>query len=228
MESTPQAADPTEGRFRFPRWFNRAFFLVLIVLLVLPNYLLGALWFGSDPRTLAIGYQPQQPVNYSHALHAGQLGLDCRYCHSEIEKGAHANIPATETCMACHTTVGIKRESLAPVRESFEKNKPIEWLRVHKLGDFVYFNHSAHVTRGVGCVSCHGRVDQMEHVYQAKELSMGWCLDCHRNPEPNLRPPELVTKMDYLLSPAEQAVKGKELRQKNKINPSTDCSTCHR
>jgi hypothetical protein len=223
MQSEPTAGEAS--RFRFPRWFNRAFFLVLIPLLALPGYALGALWFGTDPRTVNRGYMPIQPVPYSHALHAGQLGLDCRYCHTDVEKGAKANVPPTETCMACHTGIGIKRESLAPIRQSYESNLPVQWARVHKLGDYVYFNHSAHVTRGVGCVECHGRIDQMEHVYQAKELSMGWCLDCHRNPDSHIRPTDKITVMDY--TPQDPG-EGARLRKANHINPSTDCSTCHR
>jgi hypothetical protein len=171
------------------------------------------------------GYQPSQPVAYSHALHAGQLGIDCRYCHYTVDVAAHAAAPPTETCMNCHTRVRKTSPLLEPIRQSAEKGTPIEWVKVHDLPDYVYFNHSAHVTRGVGCVSCHGRVDQMEVVYQKEPLSMGWCLDCHRAPEANLRPPSEVTNMTWQ-QPSPDF--GKEFRAKNNINPPEDCSGCHR
>jgi hypothetical protein len=211
----------------FPRWFNRLSLLLLLFLLAVPLYGISMLYAVASPRTLTVGYMPRQPVPYSHALHVGKLGLDCRYCHIGVEKGARATIPATETCMACHTGVGTKNPMLAPVRESFATGKPVEWVRIHKLPDFAYFDHSAHVTRGVGCVSCHGRVDRMERVQQVAPLTMGWCLDCHRNPEPHLRPGELVTQMDW--EPTEEPGQlGARLRKQKNINPSTDCSTCHR
>jgi hypothetical protein len=131
--------------------------------------------------------------------------------------------------MNCHQTIHTKSDKLAPVRESWESNDPVEWLKVHDLPDYVYFNHSAHVTRGVGCVTCHGRVDQMEEVYQKEPLSMSWCLECHRSPEKNLRPPEEVTNMTWAPPDGRDPIEyGKMLREKNHLNPSTDCSTCHR
>jgi hypothetical protein len=168
-------------------------------------------------------------VPYSHALHAGELGIDCRYCHNTVEKAAHAAIPPTQTCMNCHAKIRTESPKLEPVRSSYASGMPVEWVRVHDLPDYVYFNHSAHVTRGVGCVECHDRVDTMEVVYQARPLSMGWCLDCHRNPETRLRPKEFVTVMDW--EPAEgetRAALGARLRQEYGLNPSEDCSTCHR
>jgi len=173
-----------------------------------------------------VGYQPKQPLPYSHAVHAGKLGIDCRYCHTTVETAAAAALPPTQTCMNCHATILADSEKLLPVRESYATGMPVEWIRVHDLPDYVYFNHSAHVRRGVGCVSCHGRVDRMEEVYQAETLSMGWCLACHRAPEQHLRPVELVTAMSWQ---TEDPLKtGAELRQKYNIHPSTDCSTCHR
>ncbi len=150
--------------------------------------------WGSPRRATDVGYAPEQPVPYSHALHAGQLGIDCRYCHNTVETAAHAAVPPTQTCMNCHAAIRKESEKLIPVRASYATGMPIPWVRVHDLPDYVYFNHSAHVRRGVGCVSCHGRVDTMEVVYQAEPLSMGWCLDCHRNPERHLRPVEFVTE----------------------------------
>jgi hypothetical protein len=215
--------------FVFPRWANKTRALAGVLLGGAPLYLTGLIWYGASPKTTDVGYEPHQPVPYSHALHAGQLGLDCRYCHNTVEQAAHAAIPATQTCMNCHETVHTKSEKLAPVRESWATNQPVEWLKVHDLPDYVYFNHSAHVTRGVGCVSCHGRVDQMEVVYQKEPLSMSWCLQCHRNPEPSLRPPEEVTNMTWAPPDGQDPIEyGKMLREKNHLNPPTDCSTCHR
>ncbi len=164
---------------------------------------------------------------YSHALHAGELGIDCRYCHNTVERAAYAAVPPTATCMNCHATIATDSDKLVLIRQSAASGAPIHWQKVHDLPDYVYFNHSAHVARGVGCVSCHGRVDKMERVYQAEKLSMGWCLDCHRDPEQHLRPQQYITDMTWV--PAEdQAVLGARLRKENDINPSTDCSTCHR
>ena len=174
-----------------------------------------------------IGYEPKQPVAYSHALHVGKLGMDCRYCHNTVEISSQASIPPTQTCMNCHGTIRTQSDKLLPIRESYATGMPVEWIRVHDLPDFAYFNHSAHVRRGVGCVECHGRIDKMEVVSQQKPLSMAWCLDCHRNPDARLRPAEFVTDMNWkpLEDPAEL---GKKLRAANNINPPTDCSTCHR
>ena len=187
---------------------------------------------GASPQALSVGYQPQQPLPYSHALHAGKLGLDCRYCHTTVEDAARAAIPPTQTCINCHENIRFeadpaRSEKLALLRKSYESGEPIEWVRVHDLSDFAYFNHSAHVRRGVGCVTCHGRVDRMEVVYQAKPLSMSWCLDCHRNPLPHLRPPDKVTDMSW--QPGEDPERlALRLKEELNINPSTDCSTCHR
>ncbi len=211
--------------FVFPKWANSTVRLVGALLTLAPLYLIGLVWYGASPVTMAVGFAPEQPVPYSHALHVGELGLDCRYCHNTVEQAAVAAIPPTATCMNCHQRVRTKSPKLAPVRESFATGQPVEWLKVHDLPDYVYFNHSAHVTRGVGCVSCHGRVDEMDVVYQHEQLSMGWCLDCHRAPEQHLRPPSEVTNMQW---EAPEAGLGARLREQNNINPSTDCSTCHR
>lgn len=193
----------------------------------------GLLWYGvlfayaQSPSTLAVGYQPEQPIQFSHATHAGALGMDCRYCHNTVERTAHASVPPTHTCMNCHATVLKDDEKIVPIHESHASGKPIKWIRVHDLGDYAYFNHRAHVMRGVGCVSCHGRIDKMEVVTQEEPLSMGWCLDCHRNPEEHLRPQEFVTSMDWV--PEEKPeVLGAEIREERNINPSTNCSACHR
>jgi len=183
--------------------------------------------FGFSPRTTDVGYAPIQPVPYSHAVHVGQLGIDCRYCHTPVEDTAHAAIPPTQTCMNCHSAIRTNSEKLIPIRQSYATGMPVEWIRVHDLPDYVYFNHSAHVRRGVGCVSCHGRIDGMEVVYQVEALSMGWCLDCHRNPEKHLRPVEFVTQLDWIPED-DQLVLGRRLREEYDINPKVDCNTCHR
>jgi len=214
--------------FVFPRWANKTRVLAGVILGGAPIYLTFLIWYGASPKTTDVGYQPKQPVPYSHALHAGQLGIDCRYCHNTVEQGSHAAIPPTATCMNCHERVWTNSDKLTPVRQSLATGKPVEWLKVHDLPDYVYFNHSAHVTRGVGCVTCHGRVDEMDEVYQKEPLSMSWCLTCHRAPEQNLRPPEEVTNMTWK-PPSDDAVAyGQTLREKNHLNPPTDCSTCHR
>jgi menaquinone reductase, multiheme cytochrome c subunit len=219
----------SDGRdpFVFPKWTNTLRPVLAVVLVLVPAYLVVLLAYGGSPRTTAVGYRPVQPVPYSHALHAGKLGIDCRYCHNTVEVAPHAALPPTQTCMNCHAKILTKSPKLLRVRESYATGLPIPWVRVHDLPDYVYFDHSAHVRRGVGCVECHGRVDTMEVVTQVHRLSMGWCLDCHRHPEPHLRPPELVTKMDWV-APEDPEVYGAQLRKANHINPSTDCWTCHR
>ena len=214
--------------FVFPRWANKTRQLAGLFLSTAPIYVIGLVWYGASPQTTDVGFQPKQPVPYSHQLHAGQMGMDCRYCHNTVEQAAHAAIPPTATCMNCHSKVWTTSPKLAPVRDSFASGLPVEWLKVHDLPDYAYFNHSAHVTRGVGCVTCHDRIDQMDEVYQAKPLSMGWCLDCHRHPEPNLRPPSEVTNMTWKAPNGDPEAYGAKLRAENHINPPTDCSTCHR
>jgi len=212
-----------------PRWVDELKPLLGAAALGVPVLATLLVWYGGSPATTDIGYAPEQPVPYSHALHAGELGIDCRYCHNTVEVAAHAAIPPTQTCMNCHTNIRGTSPKLAVVRESNATGMPIPWVRVHDLPDYVYFNHSAHVRRGVGCVECHGRVDKMEVVAQSKKLSMGWCLDCHRNPDAHLRPPELVTQMDWTPPAAQTAAQvGRGVRDRLRLAPSEDCSTCHR
>jgi menaquinone reductase, multiheme cytochrome c subunit len=213
------------ARFLFPEWTQPLKkYVITPALLIGPVYIVALAAIVKDPQTLRIGYQPEQPVPYSHALHAGEMGMDCRYCHTVVEVSNKAAVPPAQTCMNCHATVHPKSDKLTPVREAYFENKPLRWTRVTDLPDYVYFNHSAHVTRGVGCESCHGRVDQMVKVFQAKALTMQWCLDCHRDPDANLRWPQNVTVMGYKPQPGE----GAEVRKQLAINPPTDCSTCHR
>jgi hypothetical protein len=183
--------------------------------------------YVGHPEVIMTGYAPIQPVPYSHKLHAGDLGMDCYYCHYTAPHSAVAAVPATETCMNCHTRVKPQSPRLAKVRESYETGKPVEWIRVHRLPDFVFFNHQAHVTAGVSCVTCHGRVDQMIEVKQVEPLNMAWCLDCHRNPAPKIRPVEHVTSLAWTpdRDPAEV---GHEIIKAKGINPPQHCSGCHR
>ena len=183
--------------FVFPRWSNTVTLCVLLFLGVFPLYAVALVGYAFDPVTLNVGYQPVQPVPYSHALHVGQLGLDCRYCHNTVEKADYAAIPPTETCMNCHRSIRPTSDKLAPVRESFATGKPVEWRQVTTVPDYVYFNHSAHVNSGVSCVECHGQINQMEVVYQAKPMNMAWCLQCHREPDNRIRPRDQVTKLDW-------------------------------
>ena len=215
------------ARFIFPEWTNTLKKLIGLLVAGAPIYLIGLVAYGVSPEAIRIGYMPKQPVPYSHALHVGELGLDCTYCHNTVDRSPAASIPPAATCMNCHQTIHPNSDKLAPIREAIKIGKPVEWVRVHDLPDYVFFNHSAHVTRGVGCVSCHGRVDQMEEVYQAKALTMQWCLECHRAPESALRPVDKATDMTW--KPAGgQAKFGAKFRKDNGINPPTNCSTCHR
>jgi hypothetical protein len=166
-------------------------------------------------------------VPYSHALHVGKLGLDCRYCHASVESTAVANLPPTQTCMNCHHVV--KRDSVAlqPIRDSIDRDQPMRWVRVHNLPDYAYFQHAAHIRAGIGCVSCHGRIDQMDVVTQAEPLSMGWCLECHRDPVSRLRPTGAVTEMEWF-PPRDQAEWAAQTIQEKSLAPPQDCSGCHR
>src|SRR5436189_5934930 len=174
----------------------------------------GAGWATStiywSPYTTEVDVPLQQPIPFSHKHHVTDDGIDCRYCHTSVEKSSFAGIPSTETCMTCHSQIWTESPLLEPVRESYRTGRPIEWQRVHDLPDFVYFNHSIHIKKGVGCVSCHGRVDQMPLMYQQNSLLMEWCINCHKNPAPNLRPRSEVTTMGY--RPAmDQSILGPQL-----------------
>jgi hypothetical protein len=170
-----------------------------------------------------------QPVPFSHEHHVAGLGIDCRYCHTSVEKSSFAGIPPTETCMTCHSQVWKDAPVLQPVRDSMQSNVPLQWTRVHDLPDYVFFDHSIHVKKGIGCASCHGRVDQMPITWKIQPLYMRWCLDCHRQPEKNLRPRDEVFNPAYA-PPKNQVSAGLELAKLNHVNHDglTDCYTCHR
>lgn len=222
--------------FVFPRWSNLLLPGALLVGALAPLYVVFLVAYGFSPMATDVGYQPSQPVPFSHALHAGELGMDCRYCHNTVERAAKAAIPPTQTCMNCHVSIHKDSPNIAPLLESYQTGEAMAWQRVHDLPDYAFFNHAAHVTRGVSCVSCHGRVDTMEVVYQHEPLSMGWCLNCHRNPDDHLRDPALVTDLGWTFQGRGDEQDHEQQRQADtqywkelhQINPSQDCSTCHR
>ena len=188
---------------------------------------IGFVWYYFSPRYTDVGYRPVQPIHYSHKLHAGDLGIDCRYCHTGVETQRNAGIPPVQICMNCHSMIGKDNPNLAPLREAWETGKPIQWVRVNDLPDYSYFNHAMHIRAQVGCESCHGNVTQMEVVTRVQPLSMGWCLDCHRNPAPNIRPADMITKFGWKTS-AEDLANAEKIMTAKHIRPSEDCTTCHR
>jgi Cytochrome c7 and related cytochrome c len=171
-----------------------------------------------------------QPVPFSHAHHVGALGIDCRYCHTSVEESSFANIPPTKTCINCHSQIWNTSPTLEPVRASYRTGDSISWTRVHDLPDFVYFNHSIHVNKGVGCESCHGRVDKMPLMWKANTLEMSWCLDCHRNPQKVLRPRSEITTMGYVAAGDQEEIGRQLMHDYNTpdVRVLTSCSTCHR
>jgi hypothetical protein len=211
----------------FPKWTNKLPVAIGIGGVILAIVLVWGVWYYFSPKYTDVGYRPVQPVPYSHKLHAGDLGIDCRYCHTTVEVSAWANVPPTQTCMNCHKLILPESEKLLPVRESYATGRPIEWVRVHHIPDFAYFNHSAHLRAGVGCASCHGNIAQMEVVQQVQPLSMGWCLDCHRNPDMHLRPHDQITNMEWT-PPEDQMSFAKRIKEELQIKPPVDCSGCHR
>ena len=196
--------------------------------LLIVTVLLGAAWeMQRSPYVTYQGVRQAQPVPFSHQHHNAGLGIDCRYCHTSVEQSSFAGIPPTKTCMNCHSQIWTNAALLEPVRESYRTNQSIKWEKVHDLPDYVYFNHSIHIKKGVGCETCHGRIDTMALTYQQNSLEMRWCLDCHRNPEKYVRPREFITKMGY--EPAEdQEVLGAKLVKEYNIQKLETCWTCHR
>jgi hypothetical protein len=215
--------------------FHRSFNVISRVTILGAVFLLafaGWAWgrFVRSDYVTGVGVAVDQPVPFSHKHHVAGLGIDCRYCHTSAEKSAFAGIPPTRTCMNCHSQIWADSPMLAQVRDSLRTGKSVPWNRVHNLADFVYFDHSVHVAKGVGCSTCHGRVDQMPLVWKHATLHMEWCLACHRNPEQHLRPPDRIYDMAWV-PPPDQTERGKELMRLYNIHKSqrlTDCSTCHR
>ena len=205
-------AEKYTSKFVFPKVVNLLLPLLVLGVVGAATYVPVVGGLGLSPENTDVGYRPHQPVPYSHALHVGQLGLDCRYCHTTVDKAGFAAIPPTQTCMNCHTGVKTQSPKLQAVRDSWTSGKSIPWVKVHDLPDYAYFNHSAHVNKGVSCVSCHARIDHMgeEGVHQAKNLSMAWCLDCHRNPEHHLRPKDQVYNLGWTVKDLETSPEGTE------------------
>ena len=198
-------------------------FVVILIIIII----IGAFWYWGSPYYTDVGYQPEQPIPYSHKFHVGELGMDCRYCHTGVELSPVAGIPPTQTCMNCHIMVKPNSDSLLVVKDSWDNKRPIKWVRVHKSPDYVYFDHSAHVNVGVGCKSCHGRIDRMNVVMQTEPLSMSWCLECHRNPEEHLRPVSEITNMDWRPDANHKKI-AQQMMQDLNITPPTGCQGCHR
>jgi len=209
----------------FPKWANEVPRRLLLGLIIFLTAVVAGIWYYFSPQYTDVGYAPTQPVPYSHKIHVGKLGLDCQYCHTNVAVSKQANIPPTQTCMNCHNQIRTEVATLEKVRNSWQTGDPIEWIRVHNLPDYAYFNHAAHVNVGVGCETCHGRVDRMDVVFQKQSLSMSWCMDCHRQPEKYVRPVDQVTTMGY--EPENQLELGKKLVAKHNIHPPTYCQGCH-
>jgi hypothetical protein len=213
-----------------PQIFHRSFNTLSLVSIYGAVFLLAgagyalAVFVRSSYAT-NVGIAPQQLVPFSHQHHVNELGIDCRYCHTSVEDSHFAGIPPIKTCMNCHSQIWAGADMLAPVRDAYKAGKSIPWQRVHRLGDFCYFNHSIHVKKGIGCVTCHGQIDRMPLVRQEHTLLMEWCLDCHRQPEKHVRPREQVFSMTYQRQGPDE---GKELVKKYNIKSKTSCNACHR
>ncbi len=200
----------------------------IVIAIVLVGLLGIALWeITMSPYYTEQDVTRQQPVPFSHRHHAGELGIDCRYCHTSVEKSSFAGLPPTQTCMTCHSQIWTNSEMLEPVRASYRTNQSLAWTRVNALPDFVYFDHSIHVAKGIGCTTCHGPIAEMPLTYRAGTLYMSWCLECHRQPEKYVRPKSQVFNPFYQ-PPPNQLELGKQLVKEYKIQSLQHCSTCHR
>jgi len=211
----------------FPKWTNRLPLKLALCVLVLGIGAVFGINYYFTQKYTQVGHEPQQPVPFSHAMHVRQLGMDCRYCHSFVEVAAHANLPTTGSCMACHTQIRATSPKLDAVRESWMTGRPVRWARVHQAPDYVYFNHAVHVNRGVSCFSCHGAVNEMITVYQATPQSMASCLECHRAPENFLRPPNGIFNMAWK-PPTDAKPIGANWKKTWEVNPPVTCGGCHR
>jgi Cytochrome c7 and related cytochrome c len=218
----------------FPKWTNWLPLQIGVVLALVGGVVMAGVTYYCTPKYTRVGYQPVQPVPFSHAVHTGQLGVDCRYCHNTVDQSWFSSIPSASTCMNCHNQVLKDDPRLAPVRESAATGQPIPWVQVHIVPDYVYFNHSVHVARGISCVECHGRVDQMDEVRHAKSFSMSFCLDCHRQPAAFLRPVDTVTDLGWQwntnanVATQMQKTNGIQFVHDCKIESLENCSACHR
>jgi hypothetical protein len=214
----------------FRRWVNYLPLALAVGVGGLGACATAGTWYYFSPKNLQVGYAPEQPIPYSHKLHVDELGLDCRYCHANVERSQEAMIPPTQTCMGCHAVVKPDSPKLAALRDSWTSGNPVPWIRVHKVPEHAYFDHSAHLPAGVGCASCHGRIDQMEVVRLDAPLSMGWCLECHRDPAPHLRPKNELTNMSWKLDAASRAPEAQTaaVLAAASVRPPEHCTGCHR
>ena len=213
----------------FPKSANALPLQIVIFLGVLGGVAAAAINYYATPKYTRVGYAPVQPVPFDHSLHAGQLGLDCRYCHSSVEKSGTSSVPAAQTCMNCHGTIKAQSPLLEPVRRSYETGEPVPWVKIHAAPDYVYFNHSVHVNRGISCVECHGKVNEMPVVQHDKSHSMSFCLDCHRDPGSFLRQKGDVFDLNSkTIAEMEGLEKAHALVKDWKIKPPQSCSGCHR
>ena len=218
------------ARYLFPRSFNvlsRATIYGGLLIIAFVSWVFGMIWRSS--YVTDVGSPVDQPVKFSHEHHVSGLGIDCRYCHFTVERSSFAGIPPTQVCMNCHSQLYTTSPMLAPVRESYRTGQPIPWRRVNNVAGFVNFNHSIHVNKGVGCATCHGRVDRMPLTWKGAPLTMEWCLQCHRNPAAYVRPRDQVFNMEYQPppNPSERTELGKRLVEEYRIESKTRCSTCH-
>jgi hypothetical protein len=227
----PQIFHPSMNTFSKVSIFGSLFFIAFLFWL---SILYTRSSYGTDAGVVRV-----QPVPFSHQHHVGVLGIDCRYCHSTVEHSSVAGIPPTKTCMNCHSQIWVGSDMLEPVRASYQSGESIRWHRVYNLPGFVYFDHSIHIHKGIGCVSCHGQIDEMPFTYQVPSLLMEWCLDCHRHPEQHVRPRDQVFNMRWQPSdehddfgqPSDQLTLGRELVRKYDIKDATiitSCTVCHR
>lgn len=213
----------------FPRWSNWLPLQIAGCLLIVGPLLVAGVTYYFTPKYTRVGYEPIQPVPFDHSTHVTQLGMDCRYCHSGVEKSANAGVPTTRLCMNCHTQVQATNPKLAPVRKSLETDRPIPWIRVHQAPDYVYFNHAVHVGRGISCVECHGQVNEMKIIRHDQPMSMGWCLSCHRDPASKIRPLDKVFDLTWKAGDDKaQAAQGRRLVEQWNVNPPQNCAGCHR
>jgi formate-dependent nitrite reductase cytochrome c552 subunit len=213
----------------FPKSANKLPLQIIIYLVVLAGIATAGVTYYMTPKYTRIGYAPVQPVPFSHAKHVTELGLDCRYCHSNVDKSAHSNVPTSQTCMNCHSIIKTNSPLLAPVRESYATGESVPWVWIHKTPDYAYFNHAAHVNRGVSCVECHGKINEMDVVSHQQSLSMGFCLECHRNPETRVRDPKDVYNLKSPTIAAKSGVEaGLKFVHNWNIKPPQSCSGCHR
>ncbi len=211
----------------FPKWTNKVPLYIVGGLMVFGLVVPAFIWYYFSPEYTDVGYMPEQPVPFSHKLHAGELELDCRYCHAQVENAAVASVPPTQVCMNCHQLVARDSEKLAVIRDSLSTGQPVEWIRIHNVPDYAYFDHSVHVAAGVGCSSCHGDIRSMEVVSLQEPLSMAWCLECHREPEQHLRPMDQLTNTTW--KPAKDQIEfAAQVIEERRIQPPEDCSACHR